>query len=108
MTRAATATVAAARGIVGSSEQRTGRGRNHSTTPETSYCSETEAPVSSAPAPTSGPTDSGSSCSSGQAMICATTRTGFQQCVNGSWITTQDCAPGTKYQSDGSGAAYCG
>ncbi|KAJ2117175.1 hypothetical protein GGF48_004743 [Coemansia sp. RSA 921] len=79
-------------------------------TPSSSYCAETEAPVSSAPAPapTSGPTDSGSSCSSGQAMRCATTGTGFQQCVNGSWITTQDCAPGTKCQSDGSGAAYCG
>ncbi|KAJ2136156.1 hypothetical protein IW136_004008 [Coemansia sp. RSA 678] len=79
-------------------------------TPSSSYCAETEASVSSAPAPapTYGTTDSGSSCSSGQAMRCATTGTGFQQCVNGSWITTQDCAPGTKCQSDGSGAAYCG
>ncbi|KAJ2502846.1 hypothetical protein GGH96_000716 [Coemansia sp. RSA 1972] len=87
-------------------------------TPATSYCAETEAPVSSAPAPaytalpapaaTSGPTDSGSSCSGGQAMRCATSGTGFQQCVNGSWIAAQDCAPGTKCQSDGSGAAYCG
>ncbi|KAJ1853952.1 hypothetical protein GGH12_004443 [Coemansia sp. RSA 1822] len=80
-------------------------------TPESSYCAETEAPVSSAPAApaaTSGPSDSGSSCSSGQAMRCATSGTGFQQCVNGSWMTAQDCAPGTKCQSDGSGAAYCG
>ncbi|KAJ2783137.1 hypothetical protein H4R18_001885, partial [Coemansia javaensis] len=49
----------------------------------------------------------GEACGGGKTIRCASSGSGFQQCVNGSWLPEQPCGPGTKCIDNGT-ALYCG